>query len=228
MRILVVLTVLIIAYMESVFAETQRYVLDESKKIDGYISKDEINRIKIEGDRISEVIGLSEDFLLESDEKLGQIFIRANEASESQKADFTVVTEKGKTQDLRLIVRSKAGGQAILIECAEEMDDKKIVGNKHIRHDEIVSLIKLAKNLPPNIKGQQSHVIKDNLKVTLLTRRKLGNYTVEIWDLQNIFSKKQSFIEKQFASNDTAAIMLDQMFLDAGERTNLYKVLCNG
>ena len=89
-KVLYLIIMLLVAFgvCKEAKAGTQKYYLEESKRIEGYMSKNEANRVRVEGDRIVEVIGLGEEFGLESDEKLGQIFIKLLDANSNKKAVF--------------------------------------------------------------------------------------------------------------------------------------------
>jgi len=69
------MSLIVFGVSEEGVAGTQKYGLEENKRIEGYMSRNEANRVKIEGDRIVEVIGMGGEFGLESDERLDQIFV---------------------------------------------------------------------------------------------------------------------------------------------------------
>lgn len=225
-------------------AEVQKYPLNESKRVEGVISGSEANRIRIEGDRIVEVIGLSEDFALESDERLGQIFVKSgflksgivkSGGESSKNAVFTVVTEKGKTQDFKLKVKSKLDGQIIFIESKDQefLKDGKVIGSKHARHDEIVTLIKMGRGLERELK--QKPYMAGELEIIPHIQRKSGKYTLEVWELVNKSKKSIILTEKQFASGirnipvkqEVAAVMIENRGLESGEGTRIFKVIYN-
>src|SRR5438445_5990446 len=52
------------------------YSLDERRVLEVPISQEGLTRIKVEDDRILHVFGLSGEYVLETDEDQGQIFIR--------------------------------------------------------------------------------------------------------------------------------------------------------
>lgn len=202
-------------------AGTQKHTVTENKRIEGAISITEPNRIRINGDRIDEVIGLSEDYALESDGKTGQIFVKA--AVDAPKdAVFSIVTEKGKTQDFKLKPKS-IEGQIILLENKDELlKDGKVIGVKNARHDEIIALIKIGMNSKKDL--NQKAYKKGDLELNPITQRKSGKYTLEVWELKNISKSPIALSEKQFADKGIAAIMLDALELQTNEVTRLYKV----
>lgn len=204
-------------------AGTQKYNLDEMQRIEGHISGTESNRIKIEGDRIVEVIGLNESWALESDEKLGQIFIKAAKEG-SPKAVFSVVTEKGKTQDFSLKAKPGQDGQIIIVQNKELELDAKIIGSKHARHDELINLIKTGRKLSSD--GNPTIYTEGNLEFSSFNEKRVGKYVLEIWSIANKGEQSISLEEKSFVSRapQTAAIMFEKLDLKKGESTKLYKV----
>lgn len=104
--------------------------LNEKTVIEAHISQDNLTRIKVEGDRILHVFGLHGTYALEAEEETGQIFIRPLESFEdspSQKSKpihLTLTTEKGLTQDLRLVPKNKSP-EALILKSPEPKDLKK-------------------------------------------------------------------------------------------------------
>ncbi len=99
--------------------------LDETRPLEVTISREGLTRIKVQDDRILNVFGVSGDYELEADEALGQVFIRPQPlgfSGDSKPLYLTITTEKGHTQDLRLLPRHQAP-EALILK-AEERKDK--------------------------------------------------------------------------------------------------------
>ncbi|RZI47502.1 hypothetical protein EDM53_01595 [Rickettsiales endosymbiont of Peranema trichophorum] len=212
-------------------ASTQEYQLNETRRIHGYIGRSESNRIKVEGDRIVEVIGLDDDFALESDSKLGQIFIKPMVDS-ATKATFTVITERGKTQDFSLVIKPSIDGQVILLK-SDVSIDVGYIGNKHGVHDEIISIIKVGLDYKSDAK--QKAYIENGLEMLLLTQRRIRHHTLEVWTIKNVDDKSVMLAEKSFVKNEKVlgqmspiAIMIEDRHLEPNQTTRLYKVRYNG
>ena len=99
--------------------------LDESKSIEISISKQNLTRITVKDDRVANVFGIMGEYVLEADEELGQVFIRPIApggspfmvgGGTSKPIHLTLTTEKGHTQDLRLIPKDQAPEALILEE----------------------------------------------------------------------------------------------------------------
>ena len=99
--------------------------LDESKSIEISISKQNLTRITVKDDRVANVFGIMGEYVLEADEELGQVFIRPIApggspfmvgGGTSKPIHLTLTTEKGHTQDLRLVPKDQAPEALILEE----------------------------------------------------------------------------------------------------------------
>ncbi len=91
--------------------------LDETRVIEVPISQEGLTRIKVQEDRILHVFGNAGEYVLETDENQGQIFIRPQSSEEETTAkpiSLTITTEAGHTQDLRLIPKHQAADAIIL------------------------------------------------------------------------------------------------------------------
>ena len=228
MRILLFL-IFIFAHHNAI-AGVQKYKLDEEKIIKAQISKGVQNRIKIEGDRIREVIGLSEGYLVESDKISGQIFIMPQNFEENP-SSFTIITEKGKSQDIKITPRNKKESEIIIIEAKEEeLKDEIITGSSHRRHEDIVFIMKKAHQDMREGRIQDSKAnwvtLKDYpLDIRLGLDKKIGIFHLEIWEVKSKSLNNLSFHEKCFNTKENiAAIAIDKRELKAGEKTTLYRL----
>ena len=99
----------------TVHAATIR-TLDEMKVIEVPISQQGLTRLKVQDDRILHVFGNAGEYVLETDENQGQIFVRPIplEGTPSKPISLTLTTESGHTQDLRLVPKDQAPEALIL------------------------------------------------------------------------------------------------------------------
>ena len=98
------------------------------------------------------------------------------------------------------------------------------MGSKHVRHDEIVNMIKYVRGAPLKSKGK-GYLSKSGLEIKFKGDRSVGKYRVEVWSLVYKGKGKKILFEKQFANEDVAAIMLESRALREGEETTLFKVI---
>jgi hypothetical protein len=109
---------------------------DEMKVLEVSIAQDALTRIKIQDDRILHVFGNAGEYVLETDDYQGQIFIRPTpslEALPSKAISLTLTTEAGYTQDLRLIPKNQAPEALILkinTDLKQELEKSPLSGNQ--------------------------------------------------------------------------------------------------
>lgn len=100
----------------SAHAAISKY-LDEMKVIEAPIAQEGLTRIKVQNDRILHVFGNAGEYVLETDENQGQIFIRpisSKEETNPKPISLTLTTEAGHTQDLRLFLKNRVPEAIIL------------------------------------------------------------------------------------------------------------------
>ncbi len=195
--------------------------------VEGIISNTELNRIKIEGERIKQIIGLSKQYQAEGEPQQGQVFIKADSGVE-EPAIFSVITETGKTQDFRLTPK-KQKGEIILIETVKGLKENKQIsyGAKHSTHFEIVELIKTIAAEPMLGEKLQKEEEKEMgcFTARLLKIKRANGYLVEIWNLKNSGDITIGIDEKSFEIKGmTVAIAVENLTLNPLESTVMYVV----
>lgn len=96
----------------------QVYSLNDLHVIEAEISRQGLTRITVKDDRILNVFGITGEYVLETDEDQGQIFIRPMGPGSLNPISLTLTTEKGRTQDLHLSPKDKAP-EALILQAAE-------------------------------------------------------------------------------------------------------------
>lgn len=97
------------------------YPLNELKAIEAPIAQQGLTRITVKQDRILNIFGLAQEYVLETDEDQGQIFIHPHPLN-SAPIHLTLTTEGGKTQDLRLIPQDKSPEALVLVSSLQERE----------------------------------------------------------------------------------------------------------
>ncbi|MBY0501651.1 MAG: type-F conjugative transfer system secretin TraK [Alphaproteobacteria bacterium] len=98
--------------------------LDSLRTIEIPIAKEGLTRIAVQEDRILNVFGVTGEYVLEADEDHGQIFIQPANLGTSKPLSLTITTERGHTQDLRLVPKDQVP-EALILESREEEIDRK-------------------------------------------------------------------------------------------------------
>ncbi len=101
-------------------ALAQEYVVPLKGQVVVTISDKGVNRISVENDRIAQVIGNEEEYIIESDANLGQIFLSPALKS-IQEISLRLLTEREKTIDVKFLVK-KLEPQTITFKYKSEVD----------------------------------------------------------------------------------------------------------
>jgi len=219
--------------------------LDEMKVLEVPIAQDALTRIKIIDDRILHVFGNAGDYVLETDEYQGQIFIRPTpslEAVNSKSISLTLTTEAGYTQDLRLIPKNQAPETLILkinTDLDQELEkdsfnessfNEKKRASAPLFREEIEELIHACrenriplgyKEVPLPLEMLQ----KPHLLIKEIQSQKLRGLTYRI---QNNTKEPLVLYEPELAKklnlNTVVALLISKKTLTPGEGTDVYVV----
>ena len=99
-KLLILLGMLLI----NVDALAQDYIVPTNGQVVASISDKGVNRIAIENDRIAQVIGNEDEYIIESDSSLGQIFL-STELKATKEISVRFVTEREKIIDVKLTIK---------------------------------------------------------------------------------------------------------------------------
>lgn len=91
-------------FLASLNAEAIEYIVPSSSMVIADISDKGVNRVAIENDRISQVIGNEDEYILESDANLGQVFLTPI-LKEPSDINIRLVTEREKIIDVKFKVK---------------------------------------------------------------------------------------------------------------------------
>jgi type-F conjugative transfer system secretin TraK len=204
------------------------HTLDEQKVLEISVSQEGLTRIKVENDRILNVIGMAGEYALETDEHQGQVFIRPNH--EVKPIHLTLTTEAGHTQDLRLIPKTQAPEALILkvdTELAQELDREKQAFAPLFR-EEVEELIHACRReriplgyreVPLDLSTLQG----PHLLVREIQGQKLRGLTYRVQnDSQEVVVLSEPELAKELPK--LIALFIPQKTLNPGEETDVYVV----
>jgi type-F conjugative transfer system secretin TraK len=219
--------------------------LDDMKVIEVSISQQDLTRIAVAEDRIFNVFGIAGEYVLEADEEQGQIFIRPTDSGFSafdgtsfKPLNLTLTTEKGHTQDLRLIPKDQAPEALILKVDAmnEETRVKEKLVQSPISRDEVEALLQACqdnripltyKAMPLSLTTLKAANSETPLLIRELKGEKLRGLTYEVKNTSSlplILSESafaESFMQKKVL---IIAISMPTKTLNPGERTFVHVV----
>lgn len=209
------------------FSQASRvYSLNEKEKIKAPISLRELNRIRVEGDRISQVFGGEGLLEIETEEQQGQVYVRPSLRVSQEPLSLSLVLESGATQDMMLIPQD-IPSETILI----QYSNGSIEGKKNLKKttqkliDKILQFIKeIGKKEQLNIyeykEAPMSFFLKPDTQVTKCAQYQGEGLTAEEWLIENKSLKEATIVEKDLAqTKDTKAISLERKTIPAGGRT---------
>jgi type-F conjugative transfer system secretin TraK len=205
--------------------------LDESKSIELSISKQNLTRITVKDDRIANVFGITGEYVLEADEELGQVFIRPVDLGGTSKPiHLTLTTEKGYTQDLRLVPKDQTPTTLILEEGTQEtLLSRGSATQVSIARDEIEGLLEACqegriplgyKVAPLDLKPFKGSFKGPHLLIREIRGEKLRGLTYEVKNLSKVslILSEQEFTQIPHAKrSDIIAVWIAKKTINPGE-----------
>jgi hypothetical protein len=230
------------------------YPLDELKAIEAPIAQQGLTRITVKGDRILNIFGLAQEYVLETDEDQGQIFIHPHPLNKAA-IHLTLTTEGGKTQDLRLIPQDKSPEALILVSSLQEgeweggLQAHQGIKNEFFQEkrakkdpasptrDEVESLLEAcqAGRIPLGYKPEPLPLSTLHAGPHLLVQELQGDTLRGLtYEIHNNTKEPLILSEPEFAGtwaetggeelNDLIAILMPQKVLNPGERSLVHVV----
>lgn len=180
------------------FGVQTKMVLD-NQKVNVEVGVNELNRIFVEDDRISQAFGVSGKFTIETEEGTGQIFVTPNQLGNMY---LHLLTEKGNTIDLALM-SSQISPQTILLKVKDLKKSATSVQYYNANQNQVIELItSMATGKSyggfttvyetKNIKGSR------HLKTLLIAKYIGANLIGEIYTLTNQSKEQINVKEKDF------------------------------
>lgn len=128
----------------------QTYPLVDHQKTELEISKTELNRIAVSGDRIQQVFGAEGLFDVQTDDEGGQIFLKLNSGihiPNSKSITVTLITEDGLTQDLKLIPQT--------------IDSQSILFKPYVKGPEVLLAEKATENMESSVLSLMKAMVRN-------------------------------------------------------------------
>ncbi|MBY0501708.1 MAG: type-F conjugative transfer system secretin TraK [Alphaproteobacteria bacterium] len=211
--------------------------LDEMKVIGLPISQQGLTRIKVQNDRILHVFGNAGEYVLETDEDQGQVFIRPTLLNDSsaKAISLTLTTEAGHTQDLRLTPKNQAPEALILkvdTEATSKAEKEKRSSSPLFREEAESLIFALQEDrIPLGYKEMPINLTTLHEPYPLL--RELQGKTLRglIYRIQNktpenlILSEPELAKQLSLQQNTLVAILISKKILTPGEGTEAYVVV---
>jgi hypothetical protein len=203
----------------------QLFDASNQEKIEANISKTDQNRITTTNDRIAQVYATNDKFHYDIDETQGQIFIKPKSLS-NESFTISIVTEKGKTIDLKLIP-DDIEAETILINLLDDPFPEEVEFINDEEEFELAAIINsalIAKDIDGFVKVELTSQDPDKeLKGFYETLKYKDNKrTVRVYSYKNLKSHKDTISEKQFyLDKKVQAVLIDKRVLEPNEITKI-------
>lgn len=197
------------------------------------ISKQDINRIKLVGDRIRSTKFNAGELEISQDDNLGEIYLRPTKFAENKPLNLFIITEQNFTYKLLLYPKSVPSEQIIIrndaVVANSDIEVSKIAKNSY--QQQIISLIKAMRSKSKLESYQISNTKKYNRSIDLgdIEMKRTATYKGqsfigESFILVNDSNKIITLEEKIFFKNGVRAIKIENPNLLPNEATEIFIV----
>lgn len=214
----------------------QIHALEAEKRVTCVISKTHMNRIQIEGDRIAAIYGADHTYVMETDDVLGQVFLKAvNPALSLEPVYLSIVTEGDVTQDLKLIPSNREAQTLIFKQASLSTVGPQAVHPQvgvrertllHLIRELTVSETQMPKTPAPDVSEAASGMEVD-LKLRLKGQIEREGLTGQVFHMENS-GKSPLTLDPQMMAKALArkvlAVAFEKETLAAGQTTRLFIV----
>jgi len=215
-------------FMTTICHAQQKVPAQDGMEVSVTVSRQVLNRIAVENDRIMNVKGISGQFELDKDADLGQVFLKPIKVDEHELIHLFLVTEKGYTYPLSLTVKEGVAQSILLMPLEDKIAQweqsssyetlLKIFASNMVNQNDLEGFSESPKN--------KAHLpkIKD-LKVTHLKSYKGHSLQGEVLEISNKSKEILFLTEEDFYQSGTRAVAIINPELLPGAKTYVYRVL---
>lgn len=213
-------------------ADKQEFVMDEHHPLTVEVSKDGLSSLCVKGDRIKEVLGLSEGVAVDKDESNGLLFLRGVK----NKEHITILTEGGEMQDV--VLKPSAKGSTRIIFTIKQTSEQpaplpqptpfsyqKSFKTQSIHHqDSVIAVMKQMQLGMGSSFSAMNRTPKEGFKLTPQRAVVDQQLHAEVYEVQNVNDNTTHVLEKDFYERGDVALSLSKRQVKAGETFYLYVV----
>jgi len=201
--------------------------LEDGDEFSAEISRTDLNRIKVVGDRIRDVKINNMELDVSLDEKVGEVYIRAAHSAENKPINIFIITQQNFTYKGILYPKSIPAEQIIvrndMVPVGGDMEVTKVGKNSY--EQQIISLMKAMREKKRlesyQIKYEKKYVDLGDLSMRRNTVYKGQNFIGEIFVLKNSTSQVLNLEEKIFFKNGVKAVKIEKPDLLPDETTEI-------
>lgn len=218
----IVIILMILSLSEVKAAQVKQ--VEDGDEFTAEISKSDLNRIKVGGDRIRDVKLNSGDLDISLDDKNGEVYVRVASHAEGKPINIFIITQQNFTYKGILYPRSIPSEQIILNNDSVAQDEVMKV-SKNSYEQQIISLLQAMRNKARlesyQIQLRKKKVDLGDLEMRRSTVYKGQNFIGEIFVLENDSNQIIDLEEKFFFRNGVKAIKIEKPTLLPDDKTEI-------
>ncbi len=209
---------------------SQVRVVEDGDEFSAEISKLDINRIKIVGDRIRNIKANSGELEISQDDRLGEIYVRPTSMAENKPLNLFIITEQNFTYKVLLYPKAIPSEQIIIKnDNAVTLSDAEVSKiSKNTYEQQIIALLKAMQSKKKlseyQIKAERKYIDLGDLAMRRISVYKGQSFIGEIFTLKNSTNKILNLEEKFFFKNGVRAVKIEKSDLLPDETTEIYVV----
>jgi type-F conjugative transfer system secretin TraK len=204
--------------------------MDDGEEATADISKQDINRIKLSGDRIRSTKFNSGELEISQDDNLGEIYIRPTKFAEAKPLNLFIITEQNFTYKLLLYPKAIPSEQIIIkndsVVANPDVEVSKIAKNSY--QQQIIALIKAMRAKTKlesyQISNSKKYIDLGDLELKRISTYKGQNFIGESFILKNDSNQILNLEEKLFFKNGVRAIKIENEMLLPDQATEIFIV----
>ena len=212
--------------INSAIAAQMRSVEDGSE-FTAEISKIDINRIKVVGDRVRSVKSNAEELVVSVEERLGEIYVRPASLAENKPLNLFIITEQNFTYKALLYPKSIPSEQIIIKndDVVANSDAEVAKATKNSYEQQIIALLKAMRAKSKlegyQIKSEKKYVDLGDLEMKKITTYKGQSFIGEVFTIKNSTNQLLNLEEKIFFKNGVRAVKIGNQTLLPDESTEI-------
>lgn len=220
-----IISILFLSLINEALA-TQNKTVEDGSEFTAQISKLDINRIKVVGDRVRSVKGNGGELEISLDEKLGEIYVRPTVMAENKPLNLFIITEQNFTYKALLYPKSIPSEQIIIRNDNVIDNNEEVIKASNSSYEQsILSLLKAMRNKKKiqgyQINDKKKYIDLGELKMQTISTYKGQDLVGEIFTLKNSTDQILDLEEKMFFKNGVRAIKIEKSNLLPGELTEI-------
>ena len=211
--------------------------MDSHKRLEATVAKDYLNRIAVTNDRITQVFGDEEAYVIQVDESSGQVFLKPSDLNGSKPISLTLITENGQTQDLTLKPFEKEASTLLLkptpktgVVSQEEAPQGKyetphqspLEKSISVQEKLIQAMKMLALGQLPPLEGEvKERSCPDGMTIKGVKSYQIGSFKGHTYEVENTTETLMDIDDKTFYQTGDLALSFQKRVLKSNETTLL-------